>query len=136
MADVAFEANGSTIEELFVSAAEATTCSMVDKLESVMAKKKVKVELKAANVEQLLQDFLQELIFYKDAKQMLFSKYEIEIVQEGKKGEWKLIGKLCGEKLDPKKHALITDVKAVSWHKFGVKQEKKGSWKAFVILDV
>jgi len=41
---------------------------------------------------------------------------------------------LKGEEIDNKKHHMIVDVKAVSWHMYKV--EKKEEWNAFVILDV
>ena len=40
-----------------------------------------------------------------------------------------------GEKLDMKKHVLLTDVKAVTFHMFEAKQEN-GKWICRVVLDV
>jgi len=46
-----------------------------------------------------------------------------------------LTGEAYGEKIDPSKHELIVDVKAVTLHRFGVTQIEEG-WIASVILDI
>ncbi len=132
IADVAFEATGKTLEEMFISAGLAVTNTQVNDLKTIKPKIEKKVELESDNIESLLVNFLQEIIFYKDAEQLLFNKIEVEIEQNKK---LKLKGKLFGEKLNMKRHELLVDVKAVTWHEFRVEKTKYG-WKAFVILDV
>lgn len=133
IADVAFEATGKTVEELFESSALAVTNTMVKDLESVKQKVTKDIKVTADNVEMLLFNFLQEIIFYKDAELLLLNKFDIKIANENKK--WKLVAKTSGEKLNMKKHELLVDVKAVSLHNFKVEENKDG-WKADVILDV
>ena len=128
LADVAFEAKGKTLEEMFVSAAEAMTLTMVKDLKTVKPKVTKKISLKAENVEKLLYAFLEELIFLKDSKVMVFSKFKLKVT------ETSLSGEILGEKLDMKKHEMLVDVKAVTMHMFEVK--KNGKWKARVVLDV
>ena len=132
IADVAFEATGKRLEELFESAALAVTNTQVKDLDSVAHKVVKNITVESDTMEMLLFNFLQELIFLKDAKLLLFNKFDIRIAQ-GKK--CKLKAKAYGEKLDMKKHELLVDVKAVSLHNFKV-EESKGGWKADVILDV
>ncbi len=133
LADAAFEAKGRTLPELFTSAALATTNVMVRNLEAVEPKVERSVALEAEDVEQLLYKFLQEIIYYKDAEMLLFGKYDVSI--HSVDGQYELKAKFYGEKLDMKKHNLIVDVKAVTWHKFEVKKTKSG-WKAVVVLDI
>jgi SHS2 domain-containing protein len=40
-----------------------------------------------------------------------------------------------GEEIDPQRHGLLADVKAVSLHNFVVEKAPEG-WRATVILDV
>jgi SHS2 domain-containing protein len=133
MADIAFEATGATREEMFIAAANAMTATQLHDLREIKPKEKKELVLEAGDIERLLHDFLQELIFYKDAELLLFSNYELKIskMREG----LKLTATLAGEKIDPKRHNLLVDVKAVSWHKFSV-SEKDGAWTAIVIIDV
>ena len=132
IADVAFEATGKTLEELFESSALAVTNTQVKNLDSVAHKVVKNITVESDSLEMLLFNFLQELIFYKDAELLLFSKFDIKITK-GKK--YKLKAKAYGEKLDMKKHELLVDVKAVSLHNYKVEEAKDG-WKADVILDV
>ena len=130
-ADVLFEAEGRTVDELFEAAGLATEETQVD-LKGVKLKIKKEIKLKNKSVEMLLFNFLQELIFLKDAKLLLFSKIKVS-VSEGKINKLKAV--LEGEKIDPKKHELRVDVKAVTLHRFEVKKTKTG-WFARVILDI
>ena len=133
IADVAFEATGKTLKELLESAALAVTNTMVKNLDAIEHKVEKKFAVEGDNAEKLLFNFLQELIFLKDAELLLFSKFDLDIVP--KKSKFQLSVKAYGEKLDMKKHELLVDVKAVSLHRFEVKETKEG-WIASVILDV
>ena len=133
IADVAFEAEGKTLEELFEGAALAVTNTMVEDVRSIEQKVLKNIEVGAENVEMLLFHFLQELIFYKDAELLLFNKFDLAIEQ--KNSTWHLRGKAYGEKISPDRHELLVDVKAVSLHNFKVEETSRG-WQATVIIDV
>lgn len=133
LADVAYEAKGKSLEDLFESAGLALTNTMVKDLESVKQTITKKFKLEFETEEMLLFNFLQELIFLKDAKLLLFSKYKLKILKS-KKG-FLLEAELKGEELNMKKHELLVDVKAVSFHMFKLQKLKSG-WKAEIILDV
>lgn len=135
VADVAFEARGKSLSELFEECAEALTATMVKKVSSVKPLKTKRVKLEYENPEQLLFNFLQELIFLKDAELLLFSKYQVKIKEGNENNLLKLEAVLKGEKLDARKHELLVDVKAVTWHKFKVEKTSSG-WRALVVLDV
>ncbi|MBI5355829.1 MAG: archease [Candidatus Aenigmarchaeota archaeon] len=128
-ADIAFEATGKTLEDVLESSALATTNVMVRDLRKVSHIERVAFSVKGDSDEMLLFNFLQEIIFYKDAKQLLFSKYSIKL------GKSSLECVALGEKIDQKRHDLVVDVKAVTLHLFELKRTK-GSWKAHVILDI
>jgi len=131
-ADVLFEAYGKTLNELFENSALALQETQTD-LKDVKQKIKRKINLKNKSVEMLLFDFLQELIYLKDADYMLFSKFKIKIKKD--KNNYILNSEVSGEKINPKKHELKVDVKAITLHKFYVKKIKD-KWKAQIILDI
>ncbi len=133
IADVAFEADGKTLVELFSNAALAVTNTMVKDVGTVAQKVVKNFSLEADDPEMLLYRFLQELVFYKDAELLLFSGYGLVITQEI--GKWRLKASVRGEELSPEKHELGADIKAVSLHNFRVWKTAKG-WQADVILDV
>jgi SHS2 domain-containing protein len=133
IADIAFEAWGSTPEELFKAAADATMNVMVADLSTIAEGEKRRIELEEENLDLLLFNFLQELIYYKDAQRLLLrvDNVHIEKTQKG----FKLRAEACGEELNPEKHDLRVDVKAVTLHQFHVKKTSEGWW-AQVILDI
>ncbi len=133
IADVAFEARGKTLAELFSNAARAVTNTMVKDVETVEPRVAKNFVLEADDPEMLLYHFLQELVFYKDAELLLFGGYELDIRQEN--GKWRLNATVRGEEISREKHELAADVKAVSLHNFKVRKIPQG-WQADVILDV
>lgn len=130
-ADQAFEAWGATLEELFSSCAQATFEVMTD-LSKVEPKKSFAIEIETETSEQLLYLFLSEIIYLKDTERILFNKFDLRI-EAG--DEFRLSGKVSGEKIDSEKHVLKTDVKAVTYHQFQVKKRKDGYY-ARVVLDL
>ena len=132
LADVAFEATGEDTAELFTDAGIAVLATMVLEVASVETSVVREVNIEAESMEMLLFKFLEEIIFYKDAENLFFSSLKIRISTDKK---YSLSGQLEGEKIDPKKHELLVDVKAVTFHKFEVKFDQK-QWLARVVLDV
>ncbi len=133
VADVAFEASGPSLEKMFESASLATEKVQVKDLKKIKPKIKKHINLEADSAENLLFNFLQELIFFKDTEALLFSRFKIKIKTEKKK--FLLSAEAAGEKLDMARHEIIVDVKAVTMHHFEVKKTGK-IWKAVVVLDI
>jgi len=134
-ADVAFAARGDTVEEMFVAAADATMNVMVADLDTIAEaeQRTLRADGNADALDLLLFDLLQELIFYKDAEQLLLRVKEVRIKREGVR--LTLEADASGELLNPEKHDLVVDVKAVTLHRFKVEKTPRG-WKATVILDI
>ena len=133
LADVAFEAWGTTLEEVFIAAADATMNVMVEDLATIGRSLEFAIELAHDQLDLLLFSFLNELIFLKDARQASLACRE-SLHKENDSG-FTLKGSVYGEVLDPQKHPLIVDVKAVTLHRFSLRQTDAG-WEAFVILDI
>ncbi len=133
IADVAFEAWGDSLEDLFRSAADATMNVMVGDLAAIAARESRAVQAEESEPDMLLFQLLQELIFYKDAERLLLRvrRLQIRLVNGG----YRLEADLQGEEIDVDRHELIVDVKAVTLHRFCV-EKSDGGWKATVILDV
>ena len=132
-ADIAFNAWGETLEELFREAARATMQVMVENLPEVRPAQTVDLELEQENEEMLLFDFLNELIFYKDARRLILLPSQITISHEGE--GFKLHATLKGEEIDMGRHRMNTDVKAVTMLRYSLERVTEG-WRATVVLDV
>ncbi len=133
MEDIAFEAEGRTLKELFQSAAAAVTNVMVRDLKTIDQSVTRLFEMEAPSAEMLLYHFLQELVFLKDSQRLFFKECEIAINREVP--VWHLNVQASGEEIDLGKHELLADVKAVSFHDFRVRQTCEG-WTADIILDL
>lgn len=132
IADVAFEATGKTLGEMFESAGLAVTNTMVKDLKSVKPKVRKTIKLENNDVEKLLFNFLQEFVYWKDKDMLLFSKIKVRIKEQN--GNYSLVAELSGDKINAEKHEMLVDVKAVTWHLFSVKKDKK--WVCRVVLDI
>jgi len=134
VADVAFVARGKTLEELFTSAGLAVTATMVKDLRTVRKRESRSFDLTSEALDLLLFNFLQEIIYFKDVDQLLLSRFQVRIESQNH-NHYRLTGQGQGEKIDPARHPLLVDVKAVTLHKFELVKLKKG-WRATVVLDI
>ena len=132
-ADIAFSAWGKTLEETFRSAADATLNVMVEELGAILPKEKRELRLENDQLDMLLFDLLQELIYYKDSEKLMLRTSQIHIQEKSK--PYILEATALGEKLDPDRHHPRVDVKAVTLHRFRLTHTDRG-WEAFVILDI
>jgi len=132
-ADVAFEAWGVTVEDAFIAAADATMNVMVEDLSTIGCLHELTVELGHDQLDLLLFSFLNELIFLKDARNLLLRVQAVSIGTE--EGKFTMKSTVCGEMPDAGKHELLVDVKAATLHRFSLRKTDAG-WEAFVILDI
>src|SRR5437879_2498321 len=132
-ADIAFEATGRDLPELFASAADATMNVMIENLDAIEPRETHRIELENDAIDMLLFDFLQELIFFKDAERLLLRVRELRM--DEKDGAYFLRASAAGERLDAARHEQRCDVKAVTLHRFRVEKTDDG-WTATVILDI
>jgi len=132
-ADIAFEATGRDLQQLFSDAADATTNVMIDNIEAIQPRETRQIELSNDKLDLLLFDLLQELIFLKDAERLLLRIREIQIAERDQ--NYFLKATAAGEPLDAERHHQRADVKAVTLHDFSVERTQDG-WKARVLLDI
>jgi SHS2 domain-containing protein len=132
-ADMAFCAWGETQEETFVTAATAVLQVMVENLDAIRPCQERQITVEHEALDLLLFNFLQEFVYYKDAEQLLLEVAQVEIARHA--GRYRLTATARGERLDPARHHLRVDVKAVTLHRFRLQQSARG-WEALVILDI
>jgi SHS2 domain-containing protein len=132
-ADVAFRAAHTSLAGVFIAAADATMNVMVEALDSIRPVVSRRIALENGSLEMLLFDFLQELIYYKDAEQLLLRVHEVSVEHVDRRHV--LHADARGERLDRDRHRTLVDVKAVTLHDFSLNRTAAG-WEAFVILDV
>jgi len=129
-ADIAFEAYGKSLNELFANAALAMFEVMVN-TKQIKPKIKKSVELKSIDLKGLLFSWLNKLLVFFGSENLAFSKFKVKI----DKKNLSLKAECFGEKIDLKKHEVKTEVKACTYHKMKI-EKIKDKWKAQIILDI
>jgi SHS2 domain-containing protein len=132
IADVAFEAAGDTPEELFRAAALAAAGVMI-RLADITVTVQKTITIQAETLEDLLYQWLSELIYLKDVERVIFVEFDLTIKHIA--GLFELAADCGGGEIDPAGHELGQDVKAVTYHLFEIK-EVDGKFEARVVLDI
>ncbi len=133
IADVAFEATAGSLEGVFIAAADALLNVMVADPATVRARERLAFRLENEALDMLLFAFLNELIYLKDARQLLLRVKSASVERSGE--NYCVTATAEGEPLDPRRHPLVVDVKAVTLHLFQVEETEEG-WRARVVLDI
>jgi SHS2 domain-containing protein len=133
VADIAFRAWGRDLVETFVAAADAVMNAMVEDLETIQPHDTRQLSVEHEALDMLLFNFLQELVYYKDAEQLLLRIQQLRIADD--RQPYTLHATAVGERIDPNRHHTRVDVKAVTLHRFSLTQTERG-WEATVILDI
>jgi SHS2 domain-containing protein len=134
LADMAFEAVADSPEELVAAATVALIESLADPA-TVGRTWEHRVDRRADDLSSLLFDWLEELVYLKDAHGVVFHEAALKLDRLPVESRWRLHGQVYGEPVDPNRHTLRSDVKGVTKHLYEVRQEG-ARWNMRVVLDV
>jgi SHS2 domain-containing protein len=134
-ADLGLRVWGKTVPELFDEAARALMSQIIN-LEEVESTHKQSFYIEAESIEMLLHQWLREILFYVD-KGLVFKQFHIEKhnLSDKNAAKYYIKGQLVGELLDPTRHRICNEIKAVTRHNFYVKS-KGPWWEANILLDL
>jgi SHS2 domain-containing protein len=108
-ADVGVKAYGKTVAEAFEHAAEGMFDIITDK-SAIDPIGEYNILLEAPDLEQLLVDWLSQLLFLNGAHNLVFGNFEVTLIENH------LSAHVFGEKYDTKKHKIGVEIKAVTYH--------------------
>jgi len=128
-ADVGVKAYGKTLSEAFENAAKGMFFVIADNSE-IENTGQYDIELEADNLEQLLVDWLSELLFLSSANNVIFGFFKVDLDEKKNK----LSAKVFGEKFNISKHKAGTEIKAVTYHMLEV--NKKKPFHVQVLFDI
>jgi len=132
LADIAFEAEGESVEEVFRGATQALLECMANPA-TVSGGWERAIERTDVDTSALLFDWLSEVVYWKDAAGVVFREAPLTLTQEG--DVWLLRARLIGAPVDQQTQELRADVKGVTKHLYELKQTGN-CWKVRVVLDV
>ena len=127
--EVAVRASGANLAEAMAGAAQALFGVMVD-LRGVRVRRWMEVVVRSTDVEALLVEWLNELLFLGETRGVLLRRFVVEEVSPTR-----LRARCGGEPYDERRHRLKLDVKAATYHQTRVVQGEHRC-TVYVILDV
>ena len=130
-ADVGLRVWGNSLDDVFQTAAEGLFDLIVANRKDIRLDEVEKVSMHAESVGELLAAWLGELIFRSEIQHVVFGAFEVRVDEE----MVRLDATLRGERIDPERHVLDHEVKAVTRHGLALEREGDG-WKAELILDI
>lgn len=128
-ADLGLRIRATDLNTLFAEAGCALFSAIVEDLKTVAPDRRLDVSLAGTDREYLLFDWLRELLYRFDSEHLLLSRFEVQVDADG------LRASAWGEPLDPARHELAHEVKAITYHGLRVEQIADG-WLAEVIVDI
>jgi SHS2 domain-containing protein len=134
VADMAFEAEGDSLQALFDAATQALIESLADPA-SVAQTWRHTLDLEEPDIETLLFEWLNRLVYLKDAQAVVFHHATLRLDSTPDRSGWRLHADLVGAPVEPSTQELRSDVKSVTKHLYTVIQNET-RWKARVVLDV
>lgn len=127
-ADVGVRGYGPSVEQAFEQAALALTATVTDA--EIAPATEVAVACDAPDLELLLVQWLNAIIYEMAVRNMLFGRFAVRI--EGSR----LQGTLRGEAVDVARHAPACEPKGATYTALHVVQEPDGIWSAACVVDV
>ena len=132
LADIGFEAEGESVEDVFRGATQALLESMANPV-TVSGGWERSIERSDVDLSALLFEWLSEMVYWKDAAGVVYREAPLTLTQDGE--VWLLRARLIGAPVDRQTQELHGDVKGVTKHLYELKQTGD-RWKVRVVLDV
>ncbi|RMF13578.1 MAG: archease [Candidatus Dadabacteria bacterium] len=130
-ADDGFIVEAGDLDLLFAEAADALAAMILADPTSVREQQARQVSLQADTLESLLFDWLNELLWWFNGEQWIWRRAAVRV----DRAACRLAATARGEPFEPARHATGPEIKAITWHHFGLCEDDHG-WKATVIVDI
>jgi SHS2 domain-containing protein len=126
-ADIGLTACGKDLPEAFANAAYGMF-SIIAELDNVREVETRRVEVSSDDIEGLLFEWLNSLLYYLDVEMLLFKRFDIIEF-----GDTRLVADCRGEKYDASRHRIKIGVKSATYHMLEVDRQKN---RVQVIFDI
>jgi SHS2 domain-containing protein len=127
--DIGIRISAASQDQLFERAAWGMFWVVTD-LDRVRPLWAERVAVSGSDMESLLLRWLSELNYLHITRGMLFCRFSV-LELSGHR----LVAEVSGEKYDPDRHTVFTEIKAVTFHGMEVRQSASG-WEVQVIFDM
>ena|SRR5581483_8531114 len=128
-ADLGLRVSANSLEELLKEAAQGLLAMLVANPDAVRPVQEKTIQVSGEDSSYLLFDWLSELLYAFETEKLLFSDFELQLSSHD-------LSAVCrGEPMDPTRHQMEHEVKAITYHGLKVGQAANG-WRAEVIVDI
>jgi SHS2 domain-containing protein len=127
-ADVGIRGRGASLAEAFEQAGLALTGIVTDA--EIEPRTPVEVNCQAPDIEVLLVEWLNAIIYEMAVRSMIFGKFKVALNGTG------LRSTMWGEPVDQAKHSPACEPKGATFTALRVAKESDGTWSAACIIDV
>ncbi len=133
-ADEKFRVTASSLEDAFATSVQAFYEILLGKTH-VNSQESRDISLSAKKLTTLLYDFLNELVFFFDAEDLLLPTVEsLAIDKNEETGEYSLVATLIGDKQYD--YDLRTEIKNVTYSEMSIEKNTDGNWELVVVVDI
>jgi len=129
-ADIGVRVYGNSLAELFENAARAMY-EALGRLHKPGSNRQKSVDLQAESVEDLLHDWLADLLYEIEANHVLYDECQFHELTPHR-----LKATIRGGPIDFARSQTNEEIKAITYHQLRVESQPDGSWRAVVIFDV
>ena len=128
-ADVGIRVRAADLPELFADAGRALFGLIVENLDDVRDVEEIDVRVAGAVGDDLLFDWLSELLQVFEMTGLVLCRFEVEMAGE------EITARAWGEQLNVERHRLGHEVKAVTYHLLKLEQTADG-WVGEAVVDL
>lgn len=128
-ADIGIRGLGATPADAFAQAAIAMT-AVITEPERVRTVTAIEIQCEAPDLEILLLDWINALVYEMATRGLLFARYEIKI------DDGRLSASVAGEPVDVARHQPTVEIKGATFTALKVEQQADGRWLAQCVVDV
>jgi len=128
-ADLGVEICGPDRNQLFINAGR-TLFHLICGTSAIDEKAALQVTAEGSGYEDLMVSWLRELLYLHQVKGYLLSAFIIHQLDENR-----LIATVTGEQFDARRHELLREIKAVTYHQLKIEQGEEG-WTARIVFDI
>lgn len=128
-ADLGVEISGADPSQLFANAG-TTLFHLICGSSGIEEHAALPVTVEGSGYEDLMMNWLRELLYLHQVKGYLLSTFIIHQLDESV-----LKTTVRGELFDARRHELLREIKAVTYHQLSVKREQAG-WTARIVFDI
>ena len=131
--DIGIQVTAASLPQLLERAALGMFRVLTD-LEAVHESESTQIAVNGRDLEALMVRWLSDLNYRHTVGHVLYSAFEVAPIEETEDG-FALTATARGEPIDPDRHTVYTEIKAITFHGMEIKETDDG-WAVQVIFDM